>query len=135
MKNILLLFARLNPAIRYVQGMNEVLSPIYYVFSTDTDKENAVSTRLYLLCYVICTVIVIFMEQLNWLFSIQANAEADSFSCFVRILSDSVDHFCQQLDDSSSGILSTLSWLSDLLKVNDEELWRHLEFKTKVENC
>ncbi|KAI9126013.1 hypothetical protein K1719_003431 [Acacia pycnantha] len=102
MKNILLLFARLNPAIRYVQGMNEVLSPIYYVFSTDTDKENA------------------------------ANAEADSFSCFVRILSDSVDHFCQQLDDSSSGILSTLSRLSDLLKVNDEELWRHLEFKTKV---
>ncbi|XP_028760720.1 TBC1 domain family member 13 isoform X2 [Neltuma alba] len=102
MKNILLLFARLNPAIRYVQGMNEVLSPIYYVFSTDTDKENA------------------------------ANAEADSFSCFVRILSDSVDHFCQQLDDSSSGILSTLSRLSELLQINDEELWRHLEFKTKV---
>ncbi|XP_054808017.1 uncharacterized protein LOC129310170 isoform X1 [Prosopis cineraria] len=102
MKNILLLFARLNPAIRYVQGMNEVLSPIYYVFSTDTDKENA------------------------------ANAEADSFSCFVRILSDSVDHFCQQLDSSSSGILSTLSRLSDLLQVNDEELWRHLDFKTKV---
>jgi hypothetical protein len=44
MKNILLLFAKLNPAICYVQGMNEVLAPIYYVFSTDTDKQNAVST-------------------------------------------------------------------------------------------
>ncbi|KAK4604411.1 hypothetical protein RGQ29_012780 [Quercus rubra] len=54
MKNILLLFAKLNPAIRYVQGMNEVLAPIYYVFSTDTDEKNA------------------------------ANAEADSFSCFVK---------------------------------------------------
>ncbi|XP_062148265.1 uncharacterized protein LOC133857146 [Alnus glutinosa] len=102
MRNILLLFAKLNPAIRYVQGMNEVLSPIYYVFSTDTDEQNA------------------------------ANAEADCFSCFVRLLSDSVDHFCQQLDNSSVGILSTLSRLSDLLNANDEELWRHLEFTTKV---
>ncbi|KAL5547850.1 hypothetical protein UlMin_003081 [Ulmus minor] len=102
MRNILLLFAKLNPAIRYVQGMNEVLAPIFYVFSTDTDEKNA------------------------------ANAEADSFSCFVRLLSDSVDHFCQQLDTSAVGILSTLSRLMDLVKVNDEELWRHLEFTTKV---
>lgn len=102
MRNILLLFAKLNPAIRYVQGMNEVLAVIYYVFSTDTDEQNA------------------------------ANIEADSFSCFVRLLSDSVDHFCQQLDNSSVGIHSTLSRLLDLLKANDEELWRHLEFTTKV---
>ncbi|XP_028071477.1 TBC domain-containing protein C1952.17c-like isoform X2 [Camellia sinensis] len=102
MRNILLLFAKLNPEIRYVQGMNEVLAPIFYVFSTDTDEQNA------------------------------ANAEADSFSCFVRLLSDSVDHFCQQLDNSSVGIHSTLSRLSELLKANDEELWQHLEYTTKV---
>ncbi|MED6120288.1 hypothetical protein PIB30_019439 [Stylosanthes scabra] len=102
MKNILLLFAKLNPAICYVQGMNEVLAPIYYVFSIDTHKQKA------------------------------ENAEADSFFCFVRVLGDSVDHFCQQLDHSSSGILSALSRLSDLLKVNDEQLWHHLEFATKV---
>ncbi|XP_022732448.1 TBC1 domain family member 13-like [Durio zibethinus] len=102
MRNILLLFSKLNPAIRYVQGMNEVLAPIYYVFSTDTDEQNA------------------------------SNAEADSFSCFVRLLSDSVDHFCQQLDNSSVGILSTLSRLAELLKANDEELWRHLENTSKV---
>ena len=46
MKNILLLFAKLNPAIRYVQGMNEVLAPIYYVFSTDTNEKNAVRLPL-----------------------------------------------------------------------------------------
>lgn len=63
---------------------------------------------------------------------LQAYAEEDSFSCFVRLLSDSVDHFCQQLDNSSVGILSTLSRLTELLKTNDEELWRHLEFTTKV---
>ncbi|XP_012078791.1 TBC domain-containing protein C1952.17c isoform X2 [Jatropha curcas] len=104
MRNILLLFAKLNPAICYVQGMNEVLAPILYVFSTDSNEQNA------------------------------ANAEADSFSCFVRLLSDSVDHFCQQLDNSPVGILSTLSRLTDLLKLNDEELWRHLEFTTKVDH-
>ncbi|KAK2645939.1 hypothetical protein Ddye_021134 [Dipteronia dyeriana] len=102
MRNILLLFSKLNPAIRYVQGMNEVLAPIYYIFSTDPAEQNA------------------------------ANAEADSFSCFVRLLSDSVDHFCQQLDNSSVGILSTLSHLAELLKANDEELWRHLEVTNKV---
>ncbi|KAE8714197.1 Ypt/Rab-GAP domain of gyp1p superfamily protein isoform 2 [Hibiscus syriacus] len=68
--------SKLNPAIRYVQGMNEVLAPIYYVFSTDTDVQNA------------------------------SNAEADSFACFVLLLK--------------------------LLKANDEELWRHLEFTTKA---
>lgn len=45
MRNILLLFSKLNPEIRYVQGMNEVLAPIFYVFSTDTDGQNAVSTQ------------------------------------------------------------------------------------------
>eukprot|EP01018_Ginkgo_biloba_P011392 Gb_39882 [translate_table: standard] len=40
-KHILLIFAKLNPAIQYVQGMNEVLAPLYYVFKTDPDEENA----------------------------------------------------------------------------------------------
>ncbi|XP_058074456.1 uncharacterized protein LOC131223159 isoform X1 [Magnolia sinica] len=102
MRNILLLFAKLNPAIRYVQGMNEVLAPLYYVFSTDPDEQNA------------------------------SNAEADSFACFVRLLSDSVDHFCEQLDNSSVGILSTLARLAELLKANDEVLWWHLEISNKV---
>jgi len=32
---ILFLYAKLNPGVRYVQGMNEILAPIYYVFATD----------------------------------------------------------------------------------------------------
>ncbi|PPR89285.1 hypothetical protein GOBAR_AA31394 [Gossypium barbadense] len=47
MRNVLLLFSKLNPAIRYVQGMNEVLAPLYYVFSTDTDEKNAVKPQYY----------------------------------------------------------------------------------------
>ncbi|PIA42458.1 hypothetical protein AQUCO_02000121v1 [Aquilegia coerulea] len=102
MRNILLIFAKLNPEIHYVQGMNEVLAPLYYVSITDPLEKDA------------------------------SNAEADSFFCFVRLLSDSVDHFCEQLDNSSVGILSTLSRFTVLLKANDEELWRHLDIKNKV---
>lgn len=32
---VLLLFARLNPGIRYVQGMNELCAPIYFLFAQD----------------------------------------------------------------------------------------------------
>ncbi|XP_078174731.1 uncharacterized protein LOC144568305 [Carex rostrata] len=97
MRNILLLFAKMNPAIGYVQGMNEVLAPLYYVFRTDTNEDNTL------------------------------HAEADSFDCFVRLLSGFVDNFCPQLDNSSVGIHATLSRLSQLLKANDKELWEHLE--------
>ncbi|XP_076941885.1 uncharacterized protein LOC143611581 [Bidens hawaiensis] len=102
LKTILIIFAKLNPGIRYVQGMNEILAPLFYVFKTDPNEENA------------------------------ANAEADTFFCFVELLSDFRDNFCQQLDNSIVGIRSTISRLSQLLKQHDEELWRHLEVTTKV---
>ncbi|CAI0380228.1 unnamed protein product [Linum tenue] len=62
----------------------------------------------------------------------QACAEADTFFCFVELLSGFRDHFCQQLDNSVVGIRSTITKLSQLLKEHDEELWRHLEITTKV---
>jgi hypothetical protein len=43
MKRVLFVFSKLNSGIRYVQGMNEVLAPLYYVFRTDTDESNPVS--------------------------------------------------------------------------------------------
>ncbi|XP_027119035.1 uncharacterized protein [Coffea arabica] len=102
LRNILIVFAKLNPGIRYVQGMNEILAPLFYVFRSDPNEENAVS------------------------------AEADTFFCFVELLSGFRDHFCQQLDNSVVGIRSTITRLSLLLKEHDEELWRHLEMTTKV---
>ncbi|KAL1328683.1 hypothetical protein HN51_038487 [Arachis hypogaea] len=102
LKNILIIFAKLNPGVRYVQGMNELLAPLYYVFKNDPDEENA------------------------------AFAEADSFFCFVELLSGFRDNFVKQLDDSVVGIRSTITRLSQLLKEHDEELWRHLEITCKV---
>ncbi|KAJ4846024.1 hypothetical protein Tsubulata_002539 [Turnera subulata] len=102
LRNILIVFAKLNPGIRYVQGMNEILAPLFYVFRNDPDQEMA------------------------------ACAEADTFFCFVELLSGFRDHFVQQLDNSVVGIRSTITRLSQLLKEHDEELWRHLEVTTKV---
>ncbi|KAL8106182.1 uncharacterized protein LOC141678319 [Apium graveolens] len=102
LRSILIIFAKLNPGIKYVQGMNEVLAPLYYVFKNDPVEENA------------------------------SSAEADSFFCFVELISGFRDNFCQQLDNSVVGIRSTITKLSQLLKEHDEELWRHLEVTTKV---
>ncbi|CAL5214098.1 unnamed protein product [Lathyrus oleraceus] len=102
LKNILIIFAKLNPGVKYVQGMNEILAPLYYVLKNDPDEENA------------------------------AFAEADAFFCFVELLSGFRDNFVQQLDNSVVGIRSTITKLSQLLRKHDEELWRHLEMTSKV---
>ncbi|XP_055811210.1 uncharacterized protein LOC129880956 [Solanum dulcamara] len=102
LKIILIIFAKLNPGIRYVQGMNEILAPLFYVFRNDPNEEDA------------------------------AIAEADTFFCFVELLSGFRDNFCQQLDNSVVGIRFTITRLSQLLKEHDEELWRHLEVTTNV---
>ncbi|OEL31048.1 hypothetical protein BAE44_0007936, partial [Dichanthelium oligosanthes] len=74
LKNVLLIFAKLNAGIRYVQGMNEILAPLFFVFRSDPDDKNA------------------------------KFAEADSFFCFVELLSGFRDNFCQKLDNSAVGI-------------------------------
>uniref|UniRef100_A0A0E0CBV3 Rab-GAP TBC domain-containing protein n=1 Tax=Oryza meridionalis TaxID=40149 RepID=A0A0E0CBV3_9ORYZ len=102
LKNILIIFAKLNAGIRYVQGMNEILAPLFYVFRNDPDDKNA-----------------------NF-------AEADSFFCFVELLSGFRDNFCQKLDNSAVGIQGTLSKLSQLVAKYDGELQRHLEITTEV---
>jgi hypothetical protein len=38
---ILYIFAKLNPELNYVQGMNEILAPIYYCFSFDEDLADS----------------------------------------------------------------------------------------------
>ena len=45
MRNILIVFAKLNPGIRYVQGMNEILAQLFYVFRNDPDEEMAVRSH------------------------------------------------------------------------------------------
>lgn len=81
LQRLLFVFSKLNPGLRYVQGMNELAAPLYYVFRTDAaDEADA------------------------------AAAEADTFFAFVRLLtlSDNRDLYCKSLDTASSGVSAVL---------------------------
>lgn len=39
-QRILFLYAKLNPGLGYVQGMNEIIGPIYYVLASDPNVDN-----------------------------------------------------------------------------------------------
>lgn len=39
-QRILFLYAKLNPGQGYVQGMNEIIGPIYYVFASDPNIQH-----------------------------------------------------------------------------------------------
>ena len=58
-------------------------------------------------------------------------AEADAFYCFVELLGEFRDHFCQQLDNSTSGIRATIGRLVAALRAADPQLADHLA-KNKV---
>lgn len=103
LERALFLYAKLNPGLRYIQGMNELLAPLYYLFKTDVDRAQT------------------------------PYAEADAFWCFMELISEFRDHFCMQLDNSSSGIKATIRRLMMVLRHHDQELWHHLEIENKVD--
>lgn len=48
-QRILFLYAKLNPGLGYVQGMNEIIGPIYYVLASDPIADNRSKKKKYLL--------------------------------------------------------------------------------------
>ena len=98
---ILFIFAKLNPGIRYVQGMNEILAPIYYVFCQERE-------------------LVEHPEKC------QEYAEPDAFFCFTQIMADLRDRFLKSLDKSSDGIMAAVENLHKLLQQIDPVLHSHL---------
>ncbi|XP_078472193.1 TBC1 domain family member 13 isoform X2 [Lampetra fluviatilis] len=97
-ERILFIFAKLNPGIAYVQGMNEIVGPIYYSFATDSSPE--------------------------W----REHAEADTFFCFTNLMSEIRDNFIKSLDDSQCGIGHNMQLVYSTLKERDLELYMRLEF-------
>ncbi|KAK4510764.1 GTPase-activating protein S23 [Mucor velutinosus] len=102
-ERILFIYAKLNPGVGYVQGMNEILAPIYYVFTAKTSEEDPEA---------------------------QAYAEADSFFVFTTLMADIRDHFVRSLDqDASTGINATMWRMSQRLAWFDRPLFRELSKK------
>jgi hypothetical protein len=99
MRRILFVYAKLNTAISYVQGMNEIIAPIYYLFANDPDPE--------------------------W----KKHAESDSFFCFTNLMSLIRDNFLKDLDSTDKGIQYHMTLFSNLLLDIDRELWIYLDEK------
>lgn len=99
LRRILFIYAKLNPGLGYVQGMNELLGPIYYIFAIDPDD----TFRVY--------------------------AEQDAFYCFKNLMSEVMNNFIKSLDKTGVGINAWVSRLNALLKLKDYSLWQNLEDK------
>jgi len=99
LRSILFLYAKLNSGISYVQGMNEIVGPIYYVFATDTNDDFS------------------------------KHAEPDAFFCFTNLMGEIKDSFVKNLDQSKVGIRQKMTHLNNILRQKDFELWESLEKK------
>ncbi|KAF9918781.1 hypothetical protein BX616_005790 [Lobosporangium transversale] len=99
-ERILFIYAKLNPGVGYVQGMNEILGPLYYLLANDVDEVS------------------------------RAHAEAESFWLFHLLMAHFRDHFVRSLDrDRTSGIGSTIARMNFRLRQFNEQLWQNLEDK------
>jgi len=88
---VLFIYAKLNKAINYVQGMNEVIAVLYYCFwKFGSDK-------------------VISQEYL----------ESDLFQCFSNIMSELKDGFIRHLDNEENGIFGRCKTIDHILRVMD----------------
>nr|CAD7449067.1 unnamed protein product [Timema bartmani] len=95
-ERILFLYAKLNPGQGYVQGMNEIIGPIYYSFACNPDSE--------------------------W----RGHAEADCFFCFTNLMGEIRDFFIKSLDEAECGINGMMCKLGEQLKSRDSAVWFRL---------
>lgn len=94
---ILYIYAKLNPGVKYVQGMNEILVPIYYCFCMDYHPDFA------------------------------QNAEADSFYCFTTLMSEIRDNFLTSMDSTVEGLKGQLHYLTNLIIQHCPEVFNSLD--------
>ena len=90
---VLFIYAKLNKAINYVQGMNEVIAVLYYCF---WKYESGVISEEYL--------------------------ESDLFQCFSNIMSELKDGFIRHLDNETTGIFGRCKTIEQMLRSVDWEV-------------
>ncbi|GAB68865.1 hypothetical protein PCYB_142930 [Plasmodium cynomolgi strain B] len=93
---ILFIYAKIHPYVKYVQGMNEILAPLYFIIFNDP------------LC------------------NCPMQGEADTFFCFIELMQKQKDVFCEGLDNTDDGINGKLKKFSLLLRIKEYEIWKKL---------
>mmetsp|Transcript_20750 Transcript_20750/g.46248 ORF Transcript_20750/g.46248 Transcript_20750/m.46248 type:complete len:536 (-) Transcript_20750:74-1681(-) len=95
---ILFVFAKLNPGLSYVQGMNELAAVIYHVLSLETHSGATLEHK-----------------------------EADVFHLFTSIMVEQRDVFVKSLDFHDTGMYGRIRQMNDILRRVDPEVHRRLE--------
>lgn len=93
---ILFIYAKRHPDVGYVQGMNDVLAPVYYLFEEDASPGFA------------------------------GEEEADAYFCFEGLMEEVKSVFSRAMDGRPGGIRTQLAHLSALLQLHDPALADHL---------
>eukprot|EP01022_Parablepharisma_sp_SALTPOND_P033025 TRINITY_DN88063_c2_g1_i1.p1 TRINITY_DN88063_c2_g1~~TRINITY_DN88063_c2_g1_i1.p1 ORF type:complete len:383 (+),score=38.69 TRINITY_DN88063_c2_g1_i1:3167-4315(+) len=97
MTRILFLYTKLNPGIKYVQGMNEILMMVYY-----TIVEDALDG---------------YTEY----------SESEAFFTFSRLMGEVQNNFIRVLDKTDCGIKMQLGSVGKILKRRYPEVWKNLK--------
>ena len=98
---ILFIYAKLNPGVKYVQGMNEVLAVLYFCFLKDDDASNPVVGHKYL--------------------------ESDLFFNFSNLMIELRDGFLRELDKEKSGIQGRIKQYAEIMKVVEPHAYHTIE--------
>ena len=110
-RRMLFIFAKLNPGIGYVQGMNAIAGIVYYVMVEYSMPEWRGTAPFFYCAALTCPAV--------W-------AEPDAFFCFMALMAELRDGFVKSLDNSASGIKAHMRRLDGLLKRLDVNLWLNL---------
>lgn len=115
MRRILYLFAVVHPDSGYVQGMNEILTPLMAVFLSENVAVGSQQRKLEAF---------LELESLDKVLSEEevANAEADAYWCFVELVSSVFDNYTAE----QPGMHRSMSQLQTLLSKVDPPLLAHL---------
>ena len=96
---ILFIYAKLNPGLRYTQGMNEIIAVVYFCFSRQ--GADSVIAREYL--------------------------ESDVFYCFTNLMSEIKDGFMRELDKEEGGIQGKCQAFLNIIDTCDPDVSNRLK--------
>ena len=99
LSRILFIYSKFEPEVSYVQGMNEILAPIYYCFSFDRLNDS---------------------EPID-------DIEADTFWCFYNLMCAFRELFDKNEDNQEHGVFAKATRLKMMLKVVDKNLYEYLD--------
>ena len=103
LSRMLFIYGKLNPGVRYVQGMNEILAVIYYCFWPHQEHVANVEDDP-------------FYEYF----------ESDLFFCFTMLMAEIRDGFLRTMDNEPTGINGKIRIFSQLMLKLDPDLYYHL---------